>query len=73
MPTASDVRVLVPAKDFAQSKSFYMALGWQLNWEDAELAEPEICDRRFLLQNFYSREWAENSAQRTLQLTERLP
>jgi predicted lactoylglutathione lyase len=60
MPTASDLRVFVPAKDFVLSKSFYTALGWNLNWEDAELAELEICDRRFLLQNFYSREWADN-------------
>jgi predicted lactoylglutathione lyase len=36
MPTASDIRVFVPAKDFALSKSFYMALGWQLNWDDAD-------------------------------------
>ena len=59
-PTASDVRVFVPAKDFALSKAFYKALGWQLNWEDAELAEMEIADRRFLLQNYYKKEWADN-------------
>ena len=46
-PTASDVRVFVPAKDFSISKAFYKALGWKLNWEDAELAEMEIADRRF--------------------------
>jgi len=46
-PTASDVRVFVPAKDFSISKEFYQALGWKLNWEDAELAEMEIADRDF--------------------------
>jgi hypothetical protein len=59
-PTASDVRVFVPAKDFSISKAFYKALGWKLNWEDAELAEMEIADRRFLLQNYYKKEWADN-------------
>ena len=59
-PTASDLRVFVPAKDFALSKAFYKALGWKLNWEDAELAEMEIADRRFLLQNYYKKEWADN-------------
>ena len=59
-PTAFDLRVFVPAKDFALSKAFYKALGWTLNWEDAELAEMEIADRRFLLQNYYKKEWADN-------------
>jgi predicted lactoylglutathione lyase len=59
-PTASDVRVFVPAKDFSLSKAFYRALGWKLNWEDAELAELEIAGHRFLLQNYYKQEWADN-------------
>jgi predicted lactoylglutathione lyase len=52
--------MFVPARNFAVSKGFYKRLGWKLNWEDAELAEMEIADQRFLLQNFYAREWAEN-------------
>jgi predicted lactoylglutathione lyase len=60
MATASDVRVFVPTKDFAVSKDFYQALGWKLNWQDDELAEMQISDHRFLLQNRYVKEWANN-------------
>jgi hypothetical protein len=60
MATASDVRVFVPAKDFAASKDFYQALGGKLNWQDDELAEMQISDHRFLLQNRYVKEWAIN-------------
>jgi hypothetical protein len=59
-PTASDIRVFVPAKDFSESKQFYVALGWKLKWEDPSLAELELADRRFLLQNYYAKDWAEN-------------
>jgi hypothetical protein len=59
-PTASDVRVFVPAKDFCISRAFYKALGWKSNWEDAQLAELEIADRRFLLQNYFKKDWADN-------------
>ena len=60
LATVMDVRMFVPARDFAVSKAFYRGLGWKLNWEDAELAEMKIADRRFLLQNAYVKQWAEN-------------
>lgn len=58
---ARDVKVFVPAKDFALSKDFYRELGWRLNWDSGGgLAELELGGARFLLQDFYVREWAEN-------------
>ena len=56
-----DVRMFVPSKDFDQSKSFYSALGWTTVWTDDDgLAILELGDHRFMLQDFYVREWAEN-------------
>lgn len=60
-PKALDVKVFVPAKDFQLSLQFYTTLGWQLNWEhDGGLAELELGDSRFFLQNYYAKDWAEN-------------
>ena len=57
-PAASDLKVFVPAKDFALSKRFYAALGFHLNWEEGDLAEFEIWGTRFLPQNLYEPTWA---------------
>jgi uncharacterized glyoxalase superfamily protein PhnB len=57
-PVATDLKVFVPAKDFAISKRFYAALGFHLNWEEGDLAEFEIFGSRFLLQNLYEPRWA---------------
>jgi predicted lactoylglutathione lyase len=56
----SDVRVFMPAKDFATSKAFYAALGWKLTEVDERLAVLELADRRLYLQDYYAKEWAEN-------------
>lgn len=56
----NDVRVFVPAKDFAVSKDFYFALGWKLQRSDENIALMEAGNQRFYLQNYYAREWAEN-------------
>ncbi len=56
-----DVRVFVPARDFQRSKAFYNALGWTTVWTDDEgLAILELGGHRFMLQNYYVRDWAEN-------------
>lgn len=34
---ALDVRPLLPARDLAVSRDFYVALGWTLEWEDTAL------------------------------------
>jgi hypothetical protein len=57
---ASDVRVFMPAKDFATSKAFYTALGWKVTEIDGELAVLELADRHLYLQNYYVKDWAEN-------------
>ncbi len=43
-PSASDVKVFVPAKDFSRSLAFYEALGWNTIWraEDDSLALIEL-------------------------------
>lgn len=62
LPTATDVKVFVPAKDFKVSLAFYKALGWQENFvaDDEEIAELELAGNRFYLQNHYNKVWAEN-------------
>lgn len=60
-PKALDVKVFVPAKNFQRSLEFYTQLGWQVNWNhDGGLAELELANCRFFLQNFYNKHWAEN-------------
>ena len=62
IPTATDIRVFVPALDFEQSLRFYTRLGWTLKWQadDNSLALLEFAHSRFFLQNFYVKAWAEN-------------
>jgi hypothetical protein len=56
-----DVRTFVPAKEFALSKAFYEGLGWTAIWTDGQgLALMELAGHRFMLQNYYVQEWAEN-------------
>jgi len=56
-----DVRPFVPAEDFAVSRRFYEALGWSMVWTDDEgLAMMELGGHRFMLQDHYVRDWAEN-------------
>lgn len=56
----SDVRPFVPSKDFAVSKEFYVALGWVVHPIDDSLALLENGNHRFYLQNYYTKEFAEN-------------
>ncbi len=59
---AMDVKTFVPAKDFQESLKFYEAMGWQVNFRgnDDDLAELELADCRFYLQNYYNKDWANN-------------
>lgn len=57
----SDLRPFLPARDYAVSKAFYQALGWVVEYEDAELALMANAERRFYLQRGYAKEWAENT------------
>ena len=56
----SDIKTFVPAKDFALSLDFYQEAGWTLKFEEAAIAELELGDHRFFLQNYYVRDWANN-------------
>lgn len=55
-----DLRPFVPAKDFALSRQFYRDLGFKENWANEQVAEFEIGSYRFLLQNYFVKELAEN-------------
>lgn len=60
--TAIDIKMFVPALNFAQSLGFYEALGWTIKFraDDDSLAELELAGCRFFLQNYYNKEWADN-------------
>lgn len=57
----ADVRPFVGAADFALSKAFYAALGWQVEYDDGRLALLANAGHRFYLQNAYAKEWLENT------------
>ncbi len=59
-PAAEAMKVFVPAKDFARSRAFYAALGFAQNWESPGLCELQLGADRFLLQDFYVADWADN-------------
>ncbi len=60
MPSALDLKVFVPSKNFDESLAFYLDLGWQKNWSDNSLAELELGGHRFYLQKYYHKGWANN-------------
>jgi len=55
-----DLKTFVPAKDSSISRHFYSDLGFKQNWANDQIAEFQIGDFRFLLQNFYVKEYASN-------------
>lgn len=61
VPTGTErMRPFVPAKDFALSKRFYEALGFE-KVLDGEVAIFNAGSGGFILQDFYQKNWAENS------------
>jgi catechol 2,3-dioxygenase-like lactoylglutathione lyase family enzyme len=58
--TTIEAKAYVPAKDFALSKRFYQDLGFDLVWSSDDLAYLRRGNSSFLLQNFYTREHADN-------------
>jgi hypothetical protein len=60
METVLALRPFVPARDFAQSKKFYRALGFSLTHEDSQIAILKLESFSFILQNYYVKEFAEN-------------
>ena len=55
-----DLKAFVPARDFALSRRFYRDLGFRENWANDQVAEFEASGFRFLLQNYFVKEYAEN-------------
>ena len=58
--TTLEIKAFVPCKDFEVSKRFYAALGFTVEWSSDSLAYVRHGDSKFLLQNFYVKEFAEN-------------
>ncbi|KAF1052782.1 MAG: hypothetical protein GAK43_01756 [Stenotrophomonas maltophilia] len=59
--TSVELKVFVPARDYALSQQFYRDLGFEQPWQSEELSyfhHGNHC--AFLLQNFYVKEFAEN-------------
>jgi len=60
IPEGSELaRPFVPARDFALSKRFYEALGFE-KLLDGEVAIFGIGSSSFILQNYFQKDWAEN-------------
>jgi predicted lactoylglutathione lyase len=53
-------KVYMPAKDFALSKRFYTALGFNLSEGWGGTADFELNGNWFRLQDYYVKDWAEN-------------
>ena len=59
--TKSDLRAFVGSENYEISLKFYSALGFEVNWNEGQLAEIQTPGGRFLLQNHYNREWCQNT------------
>lgn len=55
-----EIKAFVPARDFAASKAFYTALGFEVPWSSDDLAYVRYGATSFLLQKFYVAEHAGN-------------
>lgn len=55
-----DIRVFVPSKDYEVSRSFYVALGFSMEFVSEDLSLFENGDCSFFLQRFYNKDLAEN-------------
>lgn len=55
-----ELKSFVPAKDFDLSIRFYNDIGFSTVWNDSQLALLDYNGFRFLLQNFYLKDLAEN-------------
>lgn len=58
-PKAVLAQPFLPAKDFAVSKQFYEALGFE-KLADGKVAIYRVGASQFILQNYYQKDWAEN-------------
>jgi predicted enzyme related to lactoylglutathione lyase len=56
----NDIRVFIPSKDYEISKSFYQALGFQMDYVTDDLSLFENGECTFFLQRFYNEDLAKN-------------
>lgn len=59
-PTIKELVTYVPAEDFAISKRFYSALGFELAEAWGGTMDCRLGGAVFRLQNYYVKDWAEN-------------
>ncbi len=57
---AIEARAFVPSGDFEQSKRFYQAIGFTMEWANADMASFRCGPAGFLLQKFYVPDHANN-------------
>lgn len=57
---AVEIKAFVPAADFALSKEFYVALGFEIPWSSEDLAYVRHGETSFLLQAFSEPEFIKN-------------
>ena len=55
-----DLRVFLPAKDFAVSRAFHQALGFVEDWSSDNLVLFRLGQFSFFLQDYFVQAWAEN-------------
>ncbi len=55
-----DFKVYMPAKDFEESKRFYLELGFKMSEGWGGTADFELGAARFRLQDYYVKDWADN-------------
>lgn len=55
-----DIRVFIPSKNYEESKSFYQALGFEMDYVSDDLSIFCNGECSFFLQNFYNKELATN-------------
>ena len=60
-PAVLDVKHFVGAQEFDVSRDFYIAMGWELTYDSPGLRVLQLSGHRFYLQNYYCRDWCENS------------
>lgn len=58
--STAEAKAFVPATDFARSKAFYEALGWEIPWSSDDLAYVRHGNASFLLQAFDDAAFAAN-------------
>ena len=56
----SDLKAFVPAKDYELSRRFFKDVGFTEAWTSPQVTVFQLGGFGFLLQNFYSKEMAEN-------------